>query len=184
MRVIWGHFWLELTHLWFQEVHSKSKYWTGFSFLAYFEFLWVSFGASFGSCRFWASFGRFWRVIFLYLYWRLLFVFVFLNKSKSLWLKTCQNLCWGNANKSKKTSKNPLNDKSSGIHISVQFSHDSEYFILSTHLDMKFLKFKINLWDFNQVKARTVILCDSSKYSHCMTMLDTVIQLKDLSGLW
>ena len=73
-----------------------------FHFWACFGFLWACFGFP---ADFWASFGRFWRVIFLYLYWRLLFVFVFLNKSKSLWLKTCQNLCWGNANKGKKTSK-------------------------------------------------------------------------------
>ena len=79
------------------------------------------------SAGFWASFGRFWKVIFLCLYWRLLFVFVFLNKSKSLWLKTCQNLCWGNANKGKRTSENPFNDKSSEIHISAKFSHDSDF---------------------------------------------------------
>ena len=159
--------------------------------MSFCEFL---FGLLLVPAGFWASFGRFWRVIFLYLYWRLLFVFVFLNKSKSLWLKTCQNLCWGNANKGKRTSENPFNDKSSEIHISAKFSHYSEYFILSMHLDIHFS----GLFEVFQVQNQSVGLLSKSKLERWFSvilldtvtvwriviMLDTVIHLNFLSGLW
>ena len=85
----------------------KIKIWNKYFILSLFwifclemGFFWAFFCATFELFQYFisyfrASFGRWFVKDELFLF---VLKICCLNKSKSLWLKTCQNLCWGNVN--------------------------------------------------------------------------------------